>query len=183
MDEKKYEIMYDKYISIKFSNRVFYLPRIPANIYIENNTLTIDMADMDEYVLVDGLRCFYCVVYNADNGIIGTWIKDYTIDGLMAPQPHYYSFRLTDKEFPFSKRDSRVVVPKRDYSELTTVFLNEHKDLDARVVKFLKKHPELLEKALIREWLILSDTISKRFDPDVTPESISDFIVKELNMD
>ena len=183
MKEKK-NFMYDKYISIEFANHVFYLPRIPANINIKNNTLSIDMANMEEYVLVDGVRCYYCLEYNSDNGIIDTWLKDFTIDGLLNNQEYYFSFILTDKEFPFRKGESRVVVPKRDYSELTSVFLDEYKDLDERIVKFLENHPEMFEKAPIYDWLDLNISISKEyFDTDLIPESIPDLFLKYLTKD
>lgn len=168
-------LMLEKYVKIMFGKRAFYLPRIPANIYFENNnTISIDMADMDEYVLVDGIRCYYCVIYHADKDTVNTWLKDYTFDGVVCTQHKYFPFSLSDKEFPFSERDPRLVVPKRDYSELTSVFLEEHKELNERVVKFLEKHPETFEQKSIKEWLFLSRQITKDyFDPNSLPESLS----------
>ncbi len=174
MEKEKATLLFKKYIRIEFGSRVFYLPRIPANIYVENNTLSIDMADMDEYVIVDGIRCYYCVIYYADKDTVNTWLKDYTIEGMVGTQQTYFPFSLSDKEFPCSNRDPRVVVPKRDYSELTSVFLEEHKELNERVVKFLEQHPETFEQASIKEWLSLSKKIANGdFDPDRLPDSLS----------
>ena len=173
--EKKI-LMLEKYVKIQFGKRAFYLPRIPANIcYENNNTISIDFADMDEYVIVDGIRCYYCVIYHADNDTVDTHLKDFTIDGMVCTQPYPFSFSLTDREFPFSTRDPRPVVPKRDYSELTSEFLHEHKELNEKVVKFLEQHPETFEQASISEWLLLSDIITEReFDPVCFSESVSD---------
>ena len=68
-----------------------------------------------------------------------------------------------------------MVAPKRDYSELASAFLDEHKDLDERVVKFLEMHPEYFELISIKEWLLLNDQVAQcDIDPDLLPESISD---------
>ena len=175
MKDEKELLLLKKFVRIEFGARVFYLPCIPANIYFENNTLSIDMADTEEYVIVDGIRCYYCVTYNRDNDTIGTWLKDYALDGVVFPQQHFFSFSLSDREFPFSQRDLRMVAPKRDYSELASVFLDEHKDLDERIVKFLEMHPEYFEQISIKEWLLLNDQVAQcDIDPDLLPESISD---------
>lgn len=175
MKKEETTLLLKKYIRIEFGSRVFYLPRIPANIHVENNTLSIDMADMDEeYVIVDGIRCYDCVIYYANKDTVNTWLKDYTIDGMVCTQKTYFPFSLSDKEFPCSNRDPRVVVPKRDYSELTSVFLEEHKELNERVVKFLEQHPETFDQASIEEWLSLSKQIANGlFDPDCLPDSLS----------
>lgn len=175
MKNEKNILLFKKYVKITFASRIFYLPRIPADICFENNSLTIDMADMDKYVLVDGIRCYYCMTYNSDNDMVNTWLKDYSFEGMVSTQHNYFSFSLSDKEFPFSKRDPRLVVPKREYSELISAFLDEHKDLNERVVKFLKQHPETFEKVYIKDWVELSNQIATGdFDPDCLPESISD---------
>ena len=89
--EKKI-LMLEKYVKIQFGKRAFYLPRIPANIcYENNNTISIDFADMDEYVIVDGIRCYYCVIYHADNDTVDTHLKDFTIDGMVCTQPYPFS--------------------------------------------------------------------------------------------
>lgn len=164
-------LLLEKYVKIMFGKRAFYLPRIPANIYVDNNTISIDMDDMEEYVIVDGIRCYYCIEYHADNDTINTWLKDYTIGGLVCTQQTYFLFQLSDKEFPFNKRDPRLVVPKRDYSELTSEFLHEHKELNEKVVKFLEQHPESFEQADISEWLAMSDNITGgELDPDYFSE-------------
>ncbi len=175
MSKNKFNLLLGKFVRIKFGDRVFYLPHIPANLYYKDNTLSIDMADMDEYVIVDGIRCYYCMIYHADNDTVDTWLKDFTIDGVICTQQAYCSFPLTEQEFPFGNRDSRMVVPKRDYAELTMAFLDEHKDLNGKVVKFLEKHPDCFEQMEQSEWLSLSKDFSDSdFDPDSLPETVSE---------
>lgn len=158
--KEKELLLLKKYVRVEFGSHVFYLPCIPANVSFSCNTLSIDMADMQEYVLVDGIRCYYCMIYNAESEMVQTQLKDFTIDGLICPEFHAFSFRLTDKEFSLSKRDMRMVVPKRDYMELVSAFINDHKDLNESVVKFLEEHPETFDKAPIYEWMDLSNQIS-----------------------
>lgn len=157
-DEEGIQILRN-YVRLEFCSHIFYLPCIPSNICFKANTLSIDMADMEEHVLVDGIQCYYCLIYDAGNDTLSTWLKDFTIDGLICPELTYLTFKISDREFSFSKHDPRTVVPKRDYTELVSVFIDEHKDLNEKVVKFLKEHPETLEKAPIHEWLDLSNQI------------------------
>ncbi len=173
--KEKHTLMLEKYIKIMFGKRAFYLPRIPANVYCKDaNTIYIDMADMDEYVIVDGIRCYYCVTYHADKDTVDTHLKDYTIDGMVCERTCPFSFSLTDREFSYGTRQTWIVVPRRDYSELTSVFLEEHKELNARVVKFLKQHPETFEQISVKEWLFLSGEIDNGFsEHDWLPKSIS----------
>lgn len=180
MENEKTVLLLEKYVRIQFGSRTFYLPCIPANIYFEKNTLSIDMADLDEYVLVDGIRCYHCMTYNSDNDTVDTYLRDYTYDGKLCTQQSGFTFSLSDREFPFSRRDPRLVVPKRDYSELTSVFLDEHKELNERVVKLLEQHPEIFEQASIWDWIDWSDQIANGyFDPVLLPKSISELFINE----
>ena len=157
---EKESIFLAKYVSINFANRMFYMPRVPAMIYIEGNKLTIDMADMDSYVIVDGLHCHYCLIYNSENDTVDTWLKDYSLDGTEVPFAQHFSFKLTENEFPFGVRDRRMVVPKRDYSEIVSAFIADTPNLDARLAKFLTAHPQVYDQVTFTDWVSLNNDIA-----------------------
>lgn len=169
MSMKDSDLLLGKYVRIEFDEHVFYVPLVPSNIYFEGNSLSIDMADMDTYTIVDGIRCYYCLIYDANNGILQAWLKDWKLDGVMCPTSHEFSFPIDAKEFPFGQRDTRLVVPKRDYTEVTSAFLEQHEELDERISEFLKKHPELFEQVERKcHWQNLNDLLkSGDFDADI----------------
>ena len=174
---KTSDLLLEKYLRIEFGNHVFYVPRISANIYFKNNSLAIDMANMSEYAVVDGMRCYYCLMYNADNDILQTWLKDWELDGAVFSLPHEFTFPINAKNFPFSQRDTRMVVPKRDYSEIVLAFLEQHDELDNRISEFLKNHPDMFEQAAIKDWLLLNKYLEINvFDED----SIEDCLPKSV---
>ena len=178
--DEKNDLIIKKFVKIEFGSRRFFLPLSPANVCFEKkNILSIDLADMDEYVLVDGLRCYYCVIYDAENDTVSTWLKDITIDGLTCPGLTYLSFPLSAHEFAFSKRDPRPVVPIRDYSELTAAFLRQHPELDGKIVHYLEEHPESFEQASMSEWFDLNVQLSMDdCDPECFPETVSELFRK-----
>ena len=65
---------------------------IPARIDVKDNELTVDLADMDSYVLVDGIRCHYCLIYNSENDTVDTWLKDYSLDRMEVPFAQHFCF-------------------------------------------------------------------------------------------
>ena len=180
MSMKDSDLLLEKYVRIEFDDHVFYVPRVPSNIYFKANSLSIDMADMDTYAIVDGIRCYYCLIYDANNGILQTWLKDWKLDGAMCPTSHEFSFPIGAKEFPFSQRDTRLVVPKRDYTEVTMAFLEQHKELDDRISEFLKKHPELFEQVERKcHWQNLNDLLkSEGFDADILEDYLPEPVAK-----
>ena len=179
---KDSDLLLEKYVRIEFDDHVFYVPRVPSNIYFKANNLSIDMADMDTYAIVDGIRCYFCLFYDANNGVLQTWLKDWKLEGVMCPTSHEFSFPIDAKEFPFGQRDTRLVVPKRDYTEVTMAFLEQHEELDERISEFLKKHPEMFEQGDRKgAWLYLNKCLKfEDFDADTIDEDILPELVAKL---
>lgn len=186
MSMKDLDLLLEKYVRIIFDDHVFYVPRVPSNIYFKDNSLSIDMADMDTYAIVDGIRCYYCLIYDANNGVLQTWLKDWKLDGVVCSMQHEFAFPIDAKEFPFGQRDTRLVVPKQDYTEVTLAFLEQHEELDDRISEFLKKHPELFEQVERKcHWQNLNDLLkSKDIDADILedylPESVEKLFMEEV---
>lgn len=178
------KMLLEKFITIKFGKRVFYMPNIvAANISFEGNKINIDMADMDSYIIANGIRCYYCIIYDAETDTVDTWLKDFKLDGIECPQATHFSFSLSDDEFPVGKRDQRMVKPMRNY-EATDSFIAENADLDKKIVDFLKNHPDTFEIVELVKWNRLSKQLSGQdFDNSVVfdylPEPIAEMFCKE----
>ncbi len=149
-----------KFVTLYIGDRRFYLPLAPLNIYYNNNGFEIQFDNWDSYVIVDGIRCYYHLQYSADKDIIHTHLRDFEFDDLPWRDDHDFSFPLTAKSFPFSKTDARVVVPKRNYAEVTSAFLAEKRNLDEMLIEFLEKHPEVFDQVDITIWEKLSKQLS-----------------------
>ena len=170
------KIVFEKFVTIYFGNRRFYLPFKPSNIYFKENKMEIFLDDMDSYVIVDGIHCHYYLSYEADNDIIHTRLKDFELDGLQCPEVYPLSFAVSAKSFPVSKSDARAVVPKRDYSEITSAFLSEQRDLDERIIKFLEKHPEVFDQVDITIW----EKLSKHNLPEMDADMLEEYLTKPV---
>ena len=140
---KDKDLLLEGFTRILFSNRVFYVPLLSSNIYIEEDKLSIDLADLQSYSIVDGIRCYYVLIYDAAKDEVTTWLE-----------PSGMQYKI------FSLKDSETVAPKRYYSEITEAYFRQHPDLDQRIVSFLSKHPEKFEEAdSIKAWKQVSDLL------------------------
>ena len=90
------------YVRIAYAGHVFFMQKKPANIFIDDTSLEILMEDMNSYIIVDGLRCYYHLHFVVGNQMIHTFLKDFTIDGLICPESFALSFPIDAKEFPYS---------------------------------------------------------------------------------
>lgn len=184
--KEKSSLMLKSYNQINFGKRCFYIPsNTPATISIQNDNLYIDMADFKKYVLVDGVKCYYCVTYNAKTDKVDTWINNFKMDEQMAElvEPYFVSFSFAEKSFPWG-RDKIIYEPTRDYSELTQAFLKEHPEMDEKIVKFLTKHPKYFgqdfsveEPEYVNTWISFNKLLSHKEYP--IEELLSDFGLSE----
>lgn len=177
------KMLLEKFITIKFGKRVFYMPNVAANISFEGSKINIDMADMDSYIIANGIRCYNCMIYDAETDTIDSWLKDFKLDGIECPQATHLSFSLSDEEFPVGKRDQRMVSPMRNY-EATDSFIAENADLDKKIVDFLTNHPVMFEMVELIKWNRLSKQLNGQdFDNSVVfdylPETIAEMFCKE----
>lgn len=169
-------LLLEKFVTIFYGNRRFYLPRVPANIYFHSDHLEIYLENMESYVIVDGIRCYYYVNYEVEKDMIHTHLKDFELDGLPVKDVYPLSFPVTAEEFPFSKRDARIVVPRRDYSEVTKAFLAENRNINERLVKFLEKHPDVFDKVDISMW----EKLNKHDISDMDADILDDYLSKPV---
>lgn len=155
------------------------MPSAPSNIYFKDNTLNIFLGDMNSYVIVDGIRCYYNLIYELETDTVHTHIKDYKIDGLVYSDAFPVSFPVTAMSFPVSRRDLREVVPQRDYTEVTSAYLSDRTELDERIIKFLKNNPDMFEQVDISIWEKLSNAIAlSDFDEDL----LEDYLPKHVEV-
>ncbi len=134
----------EKFSCINFEGREFYIPVMSCDIYVKAPLLQIFLWDHDKYVIANGLKCYYSLIYNAQDDTIQTTLKDATIDGNpIAKEGFFPSITYEAKEYLWSEKHPMSVVPKRDYTELTNAFLDESPDLDDSLRHFLLEHPEL----------------------------------------
>lgn len=178
------KMLLEKFITIKFGKRVFYMPNVvAANISFEGSKIYIDMANMDSYIIANGIRCYYCMMYDAETDTVDAWLKDFKLDGIECSQATHFSFSLSDEEFPVGKRDQRMVTPMRNY-EATDSFIAENADLDKEIVAFLKNHPDMFESVELIKWNRLSKQLNGQyFDNSVVfdylPEMVAEMFCKE----
>lgn len=171
------------FVRIAYAGHVFYMQKKPANVFINDSGLEILMEDMNSYIIVDGVRCYYHLQLEVGNQLIHTFLKDFTIDGTICQESFPFSFPINAKEFPFSNRrgDTRVVVPKRDYSELVSAFIAQYTELDIRITDFLRNYPETFELASMDGWIELSDCIDmEEFDQKSLERILEDKAVVDL---
>ena len=127
--------------TITCGKRVFYLHHAPVEICSYSDGIEILLED-DNYVIANGVKCFYRVHYDAKTDRIYTHLKDVMIDNKPYPKLSPYSFRFDALEFPLTEKDTIMVVPNRDYSEVANAFLSEFPDLHDSIRHYLLKHPE-----------------------------------------
>ena len=154
---KEKDLVLDGFTRIEFSNHVFYVPLLSSNIYLRGDRLTIDLADKQSYTIVDGIRCYYTLIYNAAKDEVTTFIEE---SGMLQTKI-------------VSLKDSETVAPKRYYSEITEAYFRQHPDLDQRIVSFLSKHPEKFDKAdSIKAWKQVSILLNI---PNSRPMTLHEF--------
>lgn len=132
-----------KFNYLRFEKRVFYVPNTRYQMNIEGHLLRIDLGDNNKYVMANGLKCYQFLWYNAQGDTITTNFEAETVDGIPTNDRFCLTLPYDAKEIPWSERHPMIVVPKRDYSELTNAFLDESLDLDDFLRQFLLEHPEL----------------------------------------
>ncbi len=171
-------ICLEKFSWIKFEDREFYIPLVSCEIEIYGKILIVTLWREEDYVIANGLKCYRRMQYNADTDTILTTLKEAIMDGYpISPNGFLLSFPYNALEFPYSEKDPRIVIPKRDYSELTNAFLAENPYLDDSIRHFLLEHPEAFNtyahNPKIRQnmnkmwWLVIDRHIkSARKDPE-----------------
>ena len=178
------EYCLNKFSWIYFKNREFYVPLVSCEIEITEKILKIGLLGEKDYVIANGLKCYRYMNYFADTDTIQTTLKEAIMDGYpISPNGFLLSFPYDALEFPYSEQDPRIVVPKRDYSELTNAFLAENPYMDDSIRHFLLEHPEafnVYDPRMKRNmnkggWLHLDNNIKDaRKDPELRKSLLED---------
>ena len=163
---------------LKFENRVFYVPNTRCEIFSEGHILRIYLGDDSKYIIAHGLKCHQFLFYDAQNDTIYTCFEAATIDGTPTNECLQCIFPYDAKEIPWSEHNPMIVVPKRDYTELTNLFLAEEPTLDDSLKQFLLEHPDFFNAYWPREerdmrkkdWKEIDERLKlMREDPEYKP--------------
>lgn len=137
------EIGLKNYNVIAFGERKFYLPLNACTVsYLDDLLRIVFNENNDAYGIVNGIRCYEVIRYNKKTDTVTTRVKEYIYNGIQCMEPQIVSFKYEDQKICLLEKNDQEVIPWRHYDELASAFLSEHPQIDARIGKFLRNHPE-----------------------------------------